>query len=43
MGRNKFMAGHTGFYIDVDQIDYDDKAVLASLGTGKTDGVFQLD
>jgi DNA polymerase-3 subunit alpha len=32
-----------GFHIDVDNIDYDDKKVLASLGTGKTDGVFQLE
>ncbi len=27
----------------MNQIDYDDKAVLASLGTGRTDGVFQLE
>ena len=33
----------TGIHIDVDNIDYDDKKVLASLGTGKTDGVFQLE
>ncbi len=33
----------TGKLIDVDKIDYDDKKVLASLGTGKTDGVFQLE
>ena len=26
----------------MDQIDYNDKKVLASLGTGKTEGVFQL-
>lgn len=32
-----------GISIDIDQIDYDDKAVLASLGTGRTDGVFQLE
>jgi len=32
-----------GISIDVDAIDYDDKAVLASLGTGKTDGIFQLE
>ncbi len=32
-----------GIFIDVDKIDYDDKKVLASLGTGKTDGVFQLE
>ena len=29
--------------IDIDVIDYDDKAVLSSLGTGRTDGVFQLE
>ncbi len=29
--------------LDIDQIDFDDKAVLSSLGTGKTDGVFQLE
>ncbi len=33
----------TGIFIDVDQIDYNDPAVLASIGTGKTDGVFQLE
>ena len=33
----------TGISLDMDQIDYDDKAVLSSLGTGKTDGVFQLE
>lgn len=32
-----------GVDIDIDHIDYDDKAVLDSLGTGKTDGVFQLE
>lgn len=32
-----------GIAIDIDHIDYDDKAVLASLGTGRTDGVFQLE
>lgn len=29
--------------LDIDNIDYNDKAVLDSLGTGKTDGVFQLE
>ena len=29
--------------IDVDYIDYADKKVLSSLGTGRTDGVFQLE
>jgi len=29
--------------LDMNTIDYDDKAVLASIGTGKCDGVFQLE
>ena len=33
----------TGKTIDIDKIDYDDKAVLDSIGTGKTEGVFQLE
>ncbi|MDD6202341.1 MAG: DNA polymerase III subunit alpha [Lachnospiraceae bacterium] len=32
-----------GIHLNMDEIDYDDKEVLASLGTGKTDGVFQLE
>ncbi len=32
-----------GVKMNIDHIDYDDKAVLDSLGTGKTDGVFQLE
>ena len=32
-----------GIKIDVDKIDYDDKKVLDSIGTGKCDGVFQLE
>ncbi len=32
-----------GIRIDMDHVDYDDKAVYASLGTGRTDGVFQLE
>lgn len=32
-----------GVHIDIDKIDFDDKKVLASIGTGKTDGVFQLE
>ena len=28
--------------IDLDNIDYNDKKVLDSIGTGKTEGVFQL-
>jgi DNA polymerase-3 subunit alpha len=33
----------SGKTIDLDVIDYNDKAVLDSLGSGKTDGVFQLE
>lgn len=32
-----------GIKIDLDYIDYNDKKVLDSLGTGKTEGVFQLE
>jgi DNA polymerase-3 subunit alpha len=32
-----------GISIDIDKIDYNDKAVLDSLSTGRTDGVFQLE
>ncbi len=32
-----------GIAIDIDHIDYDDKEVLASIGTGRTEGVFQLE
>ena len=33
----------TGKELDMSAIDYNDPAVFASLGTGKTDGVFQLE
>ncbi|MEY8427220.1 DNA polymerase III subunit alpha [Lachnospiraceae bacterium 46-15] len=33
----------SGKTIDMDTIDYNDKKVLDSLGTGKTDGIFQLE
>ncbi len=33
----------TGKHIDVDAIDYNDKQVMESVGTGRTDGVFQLE
>lgn len=33
----------TGKLIDVDQLDYDDKEVFASIGTGHTEGIFQLE
>ena len=32
-----------GICLDMGKIDYNDKAVLASIGTGKCDGVFQLE
>ena len=38
-----FVEKSTGIRLDIDKIDYDDKAVLASIGTGKTDGIFQLE
>lgn len=38
-----YVAKNTGKQINIDEIDYNDKEVLASLGTGKTDGVFQLE
>ena len=39
----KLVKQSTGKEINLDQIDFDDKKVLASIGTGKTDGVFQLE
>ena len=33
----------TGKIIDIDHIDFNDKAVLDSIGTGKTEGIFQLE
>lgn len=32
-----------GVEIDIDHIDYEDREVLASIGSGKTEGVFQLE
>lgn len=32
-----------GRVIDIDKIDFDDKAVFESIGTGRTDGIFQLE
>ena len=39
----KNVACSTGKELDMDQIDYNDPDVLASIGTGRTDGVFQLE
>ena len=33
----------TGIRLDMDKIDYNDKQVLDSIGTGRTDGVFQVE
>ncbi len=32
-----------GIDIDIDNLNYDDKEVLASIGTGRTEGIFQLE
>ena len=32
-----------GVHLEMEQIDYNDKQVLASIGTGKCDGIFQLE
>ena len=39
----KFVKQNRGIELDLDHIDYNDPEVLASLSTGKTDGVFQLE
>ena len=39
----KMVEKSTGMLLDMQQIDYNDKKVLDSLGTGRTDGVFQLE
>ncbi len=39
----KFVEQSTGKKIDADRLDFDDENVYAFLGTGKTDGIFQLE
>ena len=39
----KMVEKSTGMLLDMQEIDYNDKKVLDSLGTGRTDGVFQLE
>ncbi len=39
----KLIEQSTGKHIDIDNIDYDDKEVLALMGSGRTEGVFQLE
>ena len=38
-----FIRQTTGKQIDIDNIDYNDPQVLASIGTGRTEGIFQLE
>ena len=39
----KMVEKDKGITLDMSHIDYNDSKVLASLGTGRTDGVFQLE
>jgi len=39
----RMIRDNTGVDIDIDNIDFDDKKVLNSIGTGRTDGIFQLE
>lgn len=39
----KYAEKSTGRKIDINKIDYNDKNVLDYIGTGKTDGIFQLE
>ena len=39
----KMVEKSTGMLLDMQKIDYNDKKVLDSLGTGRTEGVFQLE
>ncbi len=39
----KLIEKSCGKVIDIDKIDFDDKAVYEYIGTGKTDGIFQLE
>ncbi len=38
-----YVEKNRGIRLDMEHIDYEDRAVLASIGTGRTDGVFQLE
>ena len=39
----KLIEANTGKKIDIDHIDYNDPKVYSYIGTGKTDGIFQLE
>ena len=41
--RSKKCKKNYGISLDMQKIDYNDQKVLDSLGTGRTDGVFQLE
>ena len=42
-GTQKLIQKDHGILVDMDRIDYNDAAVLSSLGTGHTEGIFQLE
>ncbi len=42
-GAMKLIEKNHGIHIDLHNMDYNDKEVLATLGTGKNDGIFQLE
>ena len=39
----RFVEKNTGRQIDIDAIDYEDKAVLGLIASGRTEGIFQLE
>ena len=39
----RFIKNSTGTELDLHEIDYDDKQVLSSIGSGRTEGIFQLE
>ncbi len=39
----KYVEQTTGKHMDIDHLDYGDEKVYASIGSGKTDGIFQLE
>lgn len=39
----KHIGKSQGIFIDIDKIDFNDKDVLESIGTGKCEGIFQLE
>ena len=39
----RFIRKTKGILVDMEQVDYNDQAVLSAIGTGRTDGVFQLE